>query len=307
VRSITPATYRRITALAAFALVVIIVTGAGVRLSGSGLGCSDWPKCEQDQLHAEWSFHPMVEFVNRVFTGVVSIAVILAVLGSLVRSPRRRDLTLLSLGLVVGVIVQILIGALVVKSSLLPNTVALHYMASIVLVVNAVVLHRRAATDEPLARCVPTLLLRAIQSLGAWSVVVLIVGTVVVGAGPHAGDERAKRLGFDLTAVTRLHSLSAWVLVAGALGVYWLAARRYRADPEVVDRLQQLLWALGLQGFIGYVQYAAKLPAGIVAVHVLGSVIAVIAAVRVLMACYQAGDANVVYSSNHTVVANLSR
>ncbi|OWY59411.1 hypothetical protein B7486_74705, partial [cyanobacterium TDX16] len=99
----SPTAYRRITLAALLALCGIVVTGAAVRLTGSGLGCSDWPTCEDDRLVAPLEYHAMVEFVNRTITGFVSVAVILAVLGSLVRVPRRRDLTWWSLGLVAGV------------------------------------------------------------------------------------------------------------------------------------------------------------------------------------------------------------
>ena len=110
-----------------------------MRLSGSGLGCSDWPTCENDQLVAEVDdVHAMVEFVNRVITGFVALAVIIAVLGSLFRTPRRKDLIILSLGLVLGCVVQIIVGALVVKEHLPPNLVIAHFLISMLLVWNAV-------------------------------------------------------------------------------------------------------------------------------------------------------------------------
>ena len=102
--SVSPRTYRRLTLLAALALAVIIVTGALVRLTGSGLGCPDWPECNESRFVDVSSTHGAIEQLNRLFTGLVAVAVVLAVLGSLVRSPRRRDLTWLSLGLVAGVI-----------------------------------------------------------------------------------------------------------------------------------------------------------------------------------------------------------
>ena len=112
--------YRRITLVALVALCVIIVTGGAVRLTGSGLGCSDWPGCEQEQFVAPLELHPMVEFVNRMITGVVSVSIALAVLGSLRLRPRRPDLTALALGLVAGVVGQILLGALTVAFDLAP-------------------------------------------------------------------------------------------------------------------------------------------------------------------------------------------
>ena len=131
---VSPRAYRRITLLALCAQVFIMVTGAAVRLTGSGLGCSDWPTCEQDRLVAPFEYHAMIEFLNRTITGLVSIAVIAAVLGSLLRAPRRADLTWWSLGLVAGVVGQIVLGGLTVLFELQPPFVIAHFLLSMVLV-----------------------------------------------------------------------------------------------------------------------------------------------------------------------------
>ncbi|MDQ4132527.1 MAG: COX15/CtaA family protein, partial [Actinomycetota bacterium] len=130
---LSPAAYRRVTFVAALALAFIIITGGAVRLTGSGLGCPDWPTCARDRIVAPWEYHAMVEFVNRTITGLVSVAVMLAVLGSLVRQPRRRDLTWLSLGLVAGVIGQIVLGGITVLFHLWPPLVMGHFVLSMVI------------------------------------------------------------------------------------------------------------------------------------------------------------------------------
>ena len=135
---LSPWAYRRIALLALLALAFIIVTGGAVRLTGSGLGCPDWPTCADGRVVAERSFHPMVEFVNRAITGVVSFAVILAVLGSVIRRPRRRDLILLSVGLVLGIVGQIVLGGETVKHDLAPPYVMGHFLLSLLLVWDAV-------------------------------------------------------------------------------------------------------------------------------------------------------------------------
>ncbi|HEX2576394.1 MAG TPA: COX15/CtaA family protein, partial [Aquihabitans sp.] len=136
---LTPARYRRITVVALVLLILIVVTGAGVRLTGSGLGCTDWPNCTEERFVADrGDVHAMVEFVNRLITGLVSAAVALAVLGSLRRAPRRRDLTWLSLGLVAGVLAQIALGAVVVLTHLNPWLVQGHFVLSMLLVLDAV-------------------------------------------------------------------------------------------------------------------------------------------------------------------------
>ena len=154
--TLSPEQYRRITLVAAILLALIIVTGAAVRLTGSGLGCPDWPNCTSGNLAptAEVGAHGWIEFVNRMVTGLVSLAVIVAVLGSLVRTPRRRDLIWLSVGLVLGVIAQALLGALVVEKLLDPPFVMGHFLLSAVLLADALVLvlARRAS---PTARRTP--------------------------------------------------------------------------------------------------------------------------------------------------------
>ena len=129
---IAPAAYRRITMAALVLLTAIIVTGAGVRLTGSGLGCTDWPQCTDRTFTPSSDLNARIEFYNRLITGLVSAAVIAAVLGSLRRAPRRRDLTWLSLGLVAGMVGQIVLGGIVVLSHLNPWLVSLHLVLSMV-------------------------------------------------------------------------------------------------------------------------------------------------------------------------------
>jgi len=145
VPALSTAAYRTVTLFALLALAFIIVTGAAVRLTDSGLGCPTWPACEAGHLvpHGQTGYHGWVEFVNRVITGAVSIAVALAVLGSLVRVPRRRDLTWLSVGLVIGVAGQAVLGGITVKVGLSPPFVMAHLLLSMALVLVAVVLHHR--------------------------------------------------------------------------------------------------------------------------------------------------------------------
>jgi cytochrome c oxidase assembly protein subunit 15 len=268
---LSPTTYRRLTLFAVLSLAVIIVTGATVRLTGSGLGCSDWPNCEEGQLAAQLDDAPaMVEFVNRMITGVVSIAVILAVLGALRRVPYRRDLTVLAWGLVVGVIVQILLGALVVEEALSPKFVMAHFMVSLLLVWNALVLHQRAADDGPRGR--PSSL--AWLTLAAAAAVVF-TGTIVTASGPHAGDLSAERLGFHVEDVARVHGLA--VVAFGAIALWVWRATRARAAMVLIA-------VLAAQAAVGYTQYFTGVPALLVGVHVAGAVSVWCAAVHLTQA-----------------------
>ena len=263
---ISPPAYRRATLAALVLLTVIVVTGAAVRLTGSGLGCTDWPNCERGRLVAPLDYHPLIEFGNRMFTGAVVIAVIAAVLGSVRREPRRRDLVWLSWGLVAGVIGQIVLGGITVLFDLNPALVACHFLLSIALVTDAVVLYHRAS-DEPAVRgsWLPNAVLLA-------ALAVIAMGTVVTGTGPHGGDEHAHRFQFVMTDVARIHSLLVWVLVA--LTVVLALRTRHRA-------VTVLLAAEVAQGAIGYTQYFMGVPALLVAVHVIGALAVWIAALRV--------------------------
>src|SRR6476620_3116275 len=188
---LSPRAYQWVTLVAAILLALIIVTGAAVRLTGSGLGCPEWPNCTKGSFASSRSdYHATVEFANRVVTGLVSFGVILAVLGSLVRLPRRRDLIWLSLGLVVGVIAQALLGALVVEKLLDPPFVMGHFLLSAVLLANAIVLVWRAGVPdgERTPVVVPTAVHRIAIAVVLLASAVLVTGTVVTGAGPHSGD-----------------------------------------------------------------------------------------------------------------------
>lgn len=274
---LSPRAYRRITLVALLAQVFITVSGAAVRLTGSGLGCSDWPTCEENQIVAPLEYHAMIEFVNRTVTGFVSVAVILAVLGSLLRTPRRRDLTWLSLGLVAGVIGQIILGGLTVLFELLPPFVIAHFALSMVLIWNALVLHQRSRyAESPALPVVP----KNVRVLGRLLVIVaaltLFTGTIVTGTGPHGGDETVDRLTFDIGSVARVHSIAVWIFLALTIAIFVML--RTSGAPTNVDTAAKILVAAIVgQGAIGYLQYFTSVPPGLVLLHVLGSAVVWIA------------------------------
>ena len=271
-----PTSYARLTRFALWALATIVVTGAAVRLTGSGLGCEDWPTCSEDRFVADLSYHALVEFVNRLFTGVVAIAVIAAVLGSWRRQPRRRDLTVLSLGLVAGVLGQVVLGALLVKTELDPRFTMGHFLLSMVLLWNAALLDVRARDETAEGGGTHgggaggAVRPGAATRLVVWAVLcvaaaLLVTGTLVTGAGPHAGDTRAARLPLLVSEVARVHSIVAMVL----LGLVLLAWRRLRAaGSEAHLRMGRVAVLLVAQGLVGYTQYFAGVPALLVGVHV---------------------------------------
>ena len=268
-----PSTYARLTRFALWALATIVVTGAAVRLTGSGLGCEDWPTCSEDRFVADLEYHALIEFLNRLFTGVVALAVIAAVLGSWARRPRRRDLTVLSLGLVAGVLAQVVLGALLVKTELDPRFTMGHFLLSMVLLQNAAVLDvraRPAAERVGSHRIDPStrLMLWAVLAVGA---VLLVTGTLVTGAGPHAGDSRAERLPLLVQEVARVHGIVALFMLAIVVGTWW-RLRSQRAPVHA--RMGRVALLLAVQGAVGYTQYFTGVPVVLVGIHVgLASVI----------------------------------
>jgi len=272
--SLSPSAYRRVTFFALLSLGVIVVSGAAVRLSGSGLGCPEWPNCDPGHLtpRGDTGYHGVIEFVNRTFTGLVSILVILAVLGSLVRTPRRRDLTWLSAGLVAGVLAQIVLGGLVVIFGLSPPWVMAHFVVSMVLVANAVVLHHRAGEGGDRRSPVVAGPVRVLgTTLVAMAGVVILAGTVVTGAGPHGGDEDVRRLDVSITDVARIHGILVMLFIAAVLATLWRLGRD-SAPANVRRSAGVLLAVIVAQAFIGYVQYFTGVPEVLVAVHIVGAV-----------------------------------
>jgi cytochrome c oxidase assembly protein subunit 15 len=276
--TISPTGFRHVTIAALLALVFIIVTGGAVRVTESGLGCPEWPNCDANSLTPRDAsdLHGMVEFVNRTITGLVSVAVIVAVLGSHWRRPFRRDLVWLSWGLVAGVAGQIVLGGLTVLYDLAPPLVMAHFLLSLLLVADALVLHWRAGIDDrAVDRLRPTVdepttaLGRVLPLLAA---VAVVTGTVVTGTGPHGGDAEAPRFGFTIHAVARVHG--AAVVVFGAVVLVLLRRLHVtRAPAEVQRRARLLVTAVFLQAVVGYTQYFTDVPALLVAVHILGAVL----------------------------------
>lgn len=283
---LSPEAYSRLTGFAVVALVAIVVTGGAVRLTGSGLGCPDWPTCQEGRIVPPVALHPMVEFVNRLFTGVVSAAIAGAVLGAHRRRPRRTDLVVLAWGLVAGVVAQIILGRFTVTFDLWPPLVMAHFLLSMAMIADAVVLHERAGGPAPAAdrRVVgPT------RWLVGWAAVVVFTGTVVTAAGPHGGDERARRLAVPLTEAARVHGISVLILCA-ILAVAVIRARRAGAGP-LTRRLAVLAGVVAAQAGVGWTQWFLGVPALLVGIHLLGAALVWVATLRVALAVSTPGVA----------------
>jgi cytochrome c oxidase assembly protein subunit 15 len=263
--------YRSVTVFALVMLALIVVTGAAVRLTESGLGCEDWPNCSEGELIQFGSPNQSIEQVNRLITGLVSLSVIAAVLGSVRRRPYRRDLVWWSVSLVAGVLAQIVLGGITVLVDLHPAAVAAHFILSQVLVACSVTLVWRAR-QQPGPRRVRVgraeLNLSRVALAGA--TVLMFTGPAVTGSGPHAGDARAERFGFFIPDVVRVHSINMWIFLAVVV-VLLVRLARQGAPADIQRRGRALLACIVAQGAIGYTQYELGIPEWLVLLHIAGA------------------------------------
>jgi cytochrome c oxidase assembly protein subunit 15 len=274
---VSPERYRQFAWTALIALTVIVFTGAAVRLTGSGLGCPTWPKCTDSSLYTSLNTHGAIEFGNRMLTGVVSAAAIVAFAGALLRRPYRRDLVRIAALLPLGVLAQAALGGGTVLYGLSPSWVMAHFALSMVLLIAAVWLVREASREPTDPAPPPTDRIAGIATLALIPValITIVAGTAATGAGPHAGGEgtgdkvvRLKFKGADtLDFLIHIHGALATFLGLAAVGVTYLAWRR-NAGRRLLEPLVVLCVLIAAQGLIGLVQYALELPTEIVWFHV---------------------------------------
>jgi cytochrome c oxidase assembly protein subunit 15 len=267
--------YFAITAIALVSLTMIVFTGAAVRLTGSGLGCPDWPRCYGRAVPPA-DLNAVIEYANRIFTGIVGIAVIAASVLSFRRRPYRWHLAVFGALLPLGVVCQAILGALVVEFHLAPGLVMGHFILSMLLLDAAFALawcsryepgERRASADR----------------LGVWAVrgliplgqLTILLGTISTASGPHPGDHEGQlvqrfdfRGGETLQWAVERHALIAAIFGVAAVAV-WLLLRRRGGDHRAAKPLLVVIGLLALQGVVGAVQWELELPAGIVWVHIV--------------------------------------
>ncbi|MGY1848835.1 MULTISPECIES: COX15/CtaA family protein [unclassified Blastococcus] len=270
--SFSPTTISRV----AFANVVanggIVLTGGVVRLTGSGLGCPTWPRCTDDSFVTtpEMGIHGVVEFGNRLLTFVLSVLAVALVV--VVFRSARRDLRALAVAAFLGIPAQGVVGGITVLTGLNPWTVAGHFLVSMGLVALTTVLwlrSREPGVGQPLVGRPFRLLVGAVAAATA---LVLVMGTVVTGSGPHSGDAEAGRTGLDAELVSHLHADAVFLLIG--LTVALLVALHTTDSPGRVRRAARDLLVVQLaQGVIGYVQYFTDLPIVLVLLHMLGAVL----------------------------------
>ena len=258
----------------------IVLTGAAVRITGSGLGCPTWPECTYGSYvpvagQAEGAFHAWIEFGNRLLTFLLLFAAVAVVIYA--KKKARRDLLWRALLQVLGIFGQGIIGGITVLTDLNPLAVASHFILSIFLIAGAVSIVARGRS--PLFSIRPTetkvKILAPAQVLLTF--IVIVIGTLVTGSGPHAGDLDAPRLKLDERAITWLHADAVIALLGVSLALLVLS----EISPETKRRVKIFFAVTLVQGLVGYAQYVLGLPELLVTVHVLGSTLVWIASWRI--------------------------
>ena len=272
--TISPERYQQVAFISLIGLALIVTTGAAVRLTGSGLGCPDWPRC-YGRVVAPLELHAVIEFANRMLSGFVGIAVIAASVLAFRRRPFRWHLAFFGALLPLGVVGQAILGGLVVRHHLAPGLVMSHFILSMILLDAAFAL-AWCSRYEPGERAAST------DRLGVWAVRALVpigqltifVGTMATAAGPHAGaheGELVRRFTFKgsetLEWLVQRHGAAAAIFGLAAVGV-WFLLRRRGGDGRALRPLTVLIGMLAFQGVLGITQYALHLPAELVWVHV---------------------------------------
>ncbi len=272
--TISPERYQQVALLSLVLLALIVTTGAAVRLSGSGLGCPDWPRC-YGRVVAPLETHAVIEFTNRMLSGLVGIAVIAASALAFRRRPFRWHLAFFGALLPLGVVGQAVLGGEVVRHDLAPGLVMSHFILSMILLDAAFAL-AWCSRYEPGERTPSN------DRLGVWAVralvplgqATIVLGTMSTAAGPHAGahaGELVRRFTFKgshtLEWLVQRHGAMATIFGLAAVGV-WLLLRREGGDRRAMRPLTFLLGMLGFQGALGITQYELHLPAGLVWIHV---------------------------------------
>jgi cytochrome c oxidase assembly protein subunit 15 len=275
---------RRLAVASLIGQTLLVVTGGAVRLTASGLGCPTWPRCTDNSLvnTPEMGIHGFIEFGNRLLTFALAAVAALMLVYLWNLRKERRDLFLLALGLLASIPAQAVIGGITVLTNLNPWVVGLHFLVSMALVVFATLLVNRAfgrtgrfqAARHP---ALPGIMRPVTAAVALFSAIAVMLGVVVTGAGPHAGDADAPRNGLDWDLFSHIHAVPAYLITAGTVVALAIVVMRRISGPFRTAVLG-LLGVTVLQAIIGFTQYYNGIPALLVAAHMLGAALLMVAA-----------------------------
>jgi len=264
----------------------LVVTGGAVRLTGSGLGCPTWPTCTGSSItpiahQAQGTLHSWIEFGNRLLTIALVIAAVVALVATVKWSSTRADrrrVRWIAIWQVLGIFGQAILGGITVLTKLNPIPVSGHFLLSIVLIAGGQSLRHRML-DRPRVATLP-ITKKLVLVVTALAALVVTVGTLVTGSGPHAGDIQAKRYPFSPREISYLHADLVIALICLEIGLLLVIRVGEAGDSQLrLTRALEIFLITSLsQGFIGYIQYFTGLPEGLVALHLLGATMVWIAA-----------------------------
>jgi cytochrome c oxidase assembly protein subunit 15 len=286
-REVSNRTLLRPLALASLiANIGLVVTGAAVRLTGSGLGCPTWPKCTEESYTStpEMGINGAIEFGNRVLGVILGLIALACFIAALLEKPRRRSLIVLALAAGLGIPGQGVIGGITVLTDLNPWVVGLHFLLSMSLIAVTYALWKRTREgDRPRRTLVPTPIPTLARLTATVSAAVIVLGVIVTGSGPHAGDENAKRNGLNPETISQAHADVVFLLIGLSVGL-WFALRAVKAPAPAIRAAGILIVVELAQGLIGFVQYLTQLPVLLVGAHMLGSCLVWVATLNALWA-----------------------
>jgi cytochrome c oxidase assembly protein subunit 15 len=287
----TLARYRQLAIMTTVGICVLVVAGGAVRLTGSGLGCDDWPSCNNERFIDVSTGHAAIEQLNRLLSGLIGLPTLLLAVASFRAAPRGSGLRWPAIGVLVSVLANGVVGGMAVLEELHPALVASHFLLAVISIAFGLICIR-ASSGAPIewARwtvrtrrgALTTMLL--VSTAGA-----LVTGTVVTGAGPHAGEEDVRRFGFDIGSVARVHSVTVIVAVLTGVLLAWTVARQ--RDRKLQNALSTWMFIALVQGGIGYVQYFTGVPGVLVGLHIFGATVLWVMTVRLVITDLDAGTA----------------
>jgi len=282
--------YRQIAILTVAGVCFLTVAGAVVRLTGSGLGCDDWPNCNSERFIDVSTGHAAIEQINRLVSGLVGIPTLLMAIGAFRVRPARRGVKVPSLVVLGTILGNGVVGGLAVRGDLHPFLVQSHFLLAMLSIGFGLVAIHRARPEGVVAGStigVTPLVTALMAGLGVLVAAALATGTVVTGSGPHAGDETARRYGFDISSVAEVHSVTVWMAVAAFLALVVVLRRDRRLFDRLSRPVSTWMFVAVLQGGIGYLQYFNDIPATLVAAHVAGAVALWVVTVQFIQAALE--------------------
>jgi cytochrome c oxidase assembly protein subunit 15 len=261
--------YRRLAIITTVGICVLVVAGGVVRLTGSGLGCDDWPNCNAERFVDMSSGHTAIEQANRLLSGLIGIPTLLLAIAAFRQRPRRLGLRWPAVGVLVTVLANGVVGGIAVRGDLHPALVQSHFLLAMLSITFGMFAIRRSASNPASSTAPFTPRTRHLAIIVAGlTAAALATGTVVTGTGPHAGEEDVRRFGFDISHVARIHSVTVIIALVAAVAL----ALQLRSDKPAQHRLGGTLSAwifVGLlQGGVGYTQYFNGVPEVLVGVHI---------------------------------------